>query len=343
MPRFRPDDLLSTCRTIIERLGATPEDALTVADHLVGANLVGHDSHGVLRLVQYAAHVREGKIDPRARVKLVRETATTAVIDGNASWGQVVAKEAFDRAITKARTHGIAAICVRNCYHIGRVGVYPEAAAEKGFIAQVHCNGYGVARVAPWGGTEPKLATNPIAIAIPTRGDPVVVDVTTSVVAEGKVRLAKAAGRPVPEGWVLDRNGVPTTQPGDLYDGGSLLPLGGREGHKGYGLGVIVDLLGGVLSGAGCGFLSKDFGNGLFIQVTDPAAFEERDTFLARVTQYLDYLRTSALRPGVERILLPGEPERIVSERRRREGLEIDDGSWKQVIGVGESVGLALS
>lgn len=343
MPTFQPEELLDLAVAISRKLGASDEDALTVGKHLVDANLAGHDSHGVIRLVQYRRHVDEGKIVPDATVETVRETGTTALLDGNKAWGQVVARRAVEVALAKAREQRVAAVSVRNCYHIGRVGVYPRMAAREGFIAQLHANGHGIARVAPWGGTEPRLATNPLAVAIPTRSSPVVVDITTSVVAEGKIRVARNASRSIPEGWVIDRKGRPTTDPADLYAGGSLLPLGGREGHKGYGLSVVVDVLGGVLSGAGCGFLTEEIGNGLFLQLTDPAAFVEREMFLDRVEEFLAYLRSSAPRDGIEEILVPGEPEERTTERRRREGIEVDDVTWSELRELARSLGLALS
>ncbi|MEC9353180.1 MAG: Ldh family oxidoreductase [Planctomycetota bacterium] len=324
--------LLELSTDLVEAMGSRREDAHIVAHHLVEAQLAGHDSHGIIRLPQYYAHACEGKVDPRAEIEVVRESPTTALLDGHYTWGQVTAMRAVELGISKARENGIAALSLRNCYHVGRVGVYPLAAAEQGFIAQVHCNGHGVCRVAPWGGTEPRLATNPVAIAIPTRGEPLLVDITTSVVAEGKVRISKNAGKEIPDGWVLDAGGKPTTNPADLYEGGSLLPLGGREGHKGYGLSIIVDLLGGALSGAGCGKMTEKVGNGLFIQLTDPACFCDPEEFLDQVERFSEYLRSSPLKEGVVEILLPGEPEQRTAARRRQEGIDIDDGTWSQVL-----------
>jgi LDH2 family malate/lactate/ureidoglycolate dehydrogenase len=330
VPRIAYEELLALAERLIGALGASAEDARTVAEHLAGANLAGHDSHGIIRIAQYRDHVRQGKIRPDRKPQIVRQTTTTALLDGNLAWGQVVARRAMETAIAKARANGVSAVCVRNCYHVGRAGVYPLQAAEEGFIAQIHCNGHGVVRVAPWGGTEPRLATNPMAIAIPTGGRPILVDITTSVVAEGKVRLARNAGKALPEGWVLDGAGRPATDPAELYRGGSLLPFGGREGHKGYGLSVVVDLLGGALSGAGCGLLTDKVGNGLFIQVTDPAAFGEREEFYGRAAEFLAYLKTSPPRAGGE-VLWPGEPEERTAERRRREGIDIDEGTWREL------------
>jgi len=342
MQRFRPAILHAIARDIIAALGTRADDAELVAEHLVGAHLAGHDSHGIIRLAQYRDHVRAGKVVPAATVETLRETSTTALLDGHWGWGQVIAKRAVDLAIEKAAAHSIAALSVRNCYHVGRVGVYPLMAAERGFIAQVWCNGHGVCRVAPWGATEPRLATNPIAIAIPGRGAPLLVDITTSVVAEGKVRVAKNAGKRIPEGWVLDARGEPTTDPADLYDGGSLLPLGGREGHKGYGLSIVVDLLGGALSGAGCGTLTDRVGNGLLVQVTDPRAFTSEDEFLDRVDEFTRYLKSSKPRAGVAEVLLPGEPEHRVAASRARDGIEIDATTWKQVTALAAELGVAV-
>jgi uncharacterized oxidoreductase len=326
---------------LVGGMGASGEAVTIVADHLVGAHLAGHDSHGLIRLKQYRDHVREGKLRPGAAPGVLRETPATALLDGNLAWGQVVAKTAVDLAVAKARKHGVSAVSVRKCYHVGRVGVYPLAAAREGFIAQLFCNGHGVARVAPWGGRDPRLATNPIAMAVPTRRDPILLDITTSVVAEGKVRLAKNKREPVPEGWLLDRAGKPTSDPEELYQGGSLLPLGGREGHKGYALSVLVDLLGGILSGSGCGTMTQEVGNGLFLQVTDPGAFDERESFLRRVDDFVGYLKSSARKEGVEEILLPGEPELRAEARRRRDGIEIDATTWAQVEAMARELGVS--
>lgn len=334
--------LLELSAALIEAMGSPGEDALIVGRHLVEAQLAGHDSHGLIRLPQYHAHVLEGKVKPGARVEIIRETPTTALLDGHYTWGQVTAMQAIELGISKAEENGIAALSLRNCYHVGRVGVYPLAAAERGFIAQVHCNGHGVCRVAPWGGTEPRLATNPIAIAIPTRAEPLLVDITTSVVAEGKVRVSRNAGRKIPEGWVLDSDGRPTTNPADLYEGGTLLPLGGREGHKGYGLSIVVDLLGGALSGAGCGTMTEKVGNGLFIQLTDPSCFCEREEFLDQIDRFTEYLKSSPLKEGVDDILLPGEPEQRTAARRRKQGIDIDDGTWGQLIELAGTLGVEM-
>jgi uncharacterized oxidoreductase len=338
--QIRHEDLLRFLAEAISALGSPRAHAEAVAAHLAGANLCGHDSHGLIRLKQYRDHVREGRIDPAAEPRVIRDLPATALLDGNRAWGQVAAGRAMETAVEKARRHGVAAVSVRGAYHIGRAGVYPLAAARRGLIAQLWTNGHGIARVAPWGGLDARLATNPIAIAVPTAGEPVLVDITTSVVAEGKVRLARDAGKPIPEGWVLDAAGAPSKDPAALYAGGTLLPLGGREGHKGYGLSLIVDLLGGILSGAGAGFMTREVGNGLFIQVTDPEAFGPRAEFLARVEEFLSYVRSSRPAPGVAAILLPGEPEARIEAERRRDGIPIPGPIWAEAAAVARELGV---
>ena len=338
--RIRHEDLLRFLTEAISALGSPPAHARAVAGHLAGANLCGHDSHGIIRLKQYRDHVREGKIDPSAEPRVIRDAPSTALIDGNRAWGQVAAGRAMEIALEKAERQGISAVSVRGAYHVGRVGVYPLDAARRGFIAKVWCNGHGVARVAPWGGLDARLSTNPIAIAVPTPAEPILVDITTSVVAEGKVRMARDAGKPIPEGWVLDAKGSPATDPAALYAGGTLLPLGGREGHKGYGLSLLVDLLGGVLSGAGAGLMTREVGNGLFIQVTDPEAFGPRAEFLARVEEFLRYVRSSRRVPGLAEILLPGEPEARVETERRRDGIPIPEPIWAEAAAVARELGV---
>lgn len=343
VPTFGADELLQLASRLLEGVGASAEEAHIVADHLVNAQLAGHDSHGLIRIPQYHLHAKEGKLKLNQVVEIERQTSTTAMINGNNTWGQVVATRATELAIEKAKAHSLGAVGVRNCYHIGRVGVYPLLAASQGFICKVWCNGHGVVRVAPWGGTEPRFGTNPIAIAIPTGGDPIVVDITTSVVAEGKVRVAKNKGVQVPDGWILDRDGNPTNNPGDLYNGGSLLPMGGSVGHKGYGLAMIVDILGGALTGDGCGAMpGVPVGNGLLIEVIDPAAFCTRQEFEHNVQAFIDYVRSSKTKQGVSEILLPGEPEMRTTRQRQQEGITIDDNTWQQLQAVADEVNVKL-
>lgn len=344
MPVFHAAQLENPIEGLLTAIGARPRDAKIVADHLLSCHLAGHDSHGLIRIPQYFAHAKEGRLCLDSAPTILQETPATAVMDGGWTWGQVTASDATHLAIQKATQVGVAAVTVRQCYHIGRVGVYALEAAKRGLVGKVWCNGHGVARVAPWGGCEPRLATNPIAIAIPTQEQPILVDITTSVVAEGKVRVAKNKGVSVPDGWLLDKDGNPTNNPADLYVGGSLLPFGGPVAHKGYGLSVVVDALGGVLSAAGCGMMpGVPIGNGLLIEILDPKAFGDPDDFYQRMQAYVDYLKSARPRVGVDEILLPGEPELRTEARRRVEGFEIDEETWRQINGVAAEVGFDLA
>ncbi len=218
------------------------------------------------------------------------------------------------------------------------------ALAERGFIAQAWCNCGGAARVAPWGGIEPRLATNPIALAFPTADEPILVDITTSVVAEGKVRIARNAGKELPPGWIQDKEGKPSTRPADLYEGGTILPLGGEAfGHKGSALAIYCDLVAGVLTGAGCGLMPGALmGNGLLLFAIDADRLGLREELNTRTNNYLDYLRSSARKEGINEILLPGEPERRTRKHRLQTGIPIDDGTWQQLAELSNQRGVEM-
>ena len=332
--RFTYDTLHAFAREVLAAAGAPPSHAAAVADHLIDANLVGHDSHGAHRLLQYTDAIDQGNIDPTATPHTVRDAATTAVLDATKVFGQVAGLAGTELAIAKARSHGTAVVGVRNANHIGRAGVYALKMATAGLVGQVFCSGRGAGIVAPWGGTTPMLSTNPIAVAVPTAGDPIVLDATTSVTAEGKVRVARFAGKSLPPGQILDREGNPSTRPEDLYDGGSMLPLGGAMGHKGYGLSVIVDLVGAMLAGGRAGKpqdRAAGFSNNFTLWAADPDALGGRNAMEELQQEYFALLRSATRKPGVEEILLPGEPELRTAATRRRDGLPLDDGTVSQL------------
>lgn len=343
MPRVSAGKLLDLASKVLEAVGTPPEPARLVAKQLVEANLTGHDSHGVVRLPQYCKDRKDGQIKPDAQPTIERENATTAVVDGQRGWGPVAAWFATDLAIRKAEQAGISAVCVRNTYHVGRVGVYPEAAAVKGYVGIAFCNVHGGGRVAPWGGKEGLLGTNPIAIAVPTENSPIVVDFASSAVAEGKVRLAMFEGRKVPLGWVLDEEGEFSDDPNEAYGPGTLAPLGGDQGHKGYGLAVALDLLGGVLSGAGCGLMTKWYGNGLLLQVIDPANFGDPAEFRRGIQDYCRYLKSASPRDGVEEVWLPGEVEKNHRAVRAEQGVEVATEVWQQLGQLNDELGITSS
>ena len=341
--RFTYDTLHAFACEVLAAAGASPSHTAAVAAHLADSNLAGHDSHGVHRLLQYTGAIEQGSIDPKAAPRTVRDGATTAVLDATAVFGQVAGLAGTELAISKARAHGTAVVGVRSANHIGRAGVYALRMATAGLVGQVFCSGRGAGIVAPWGGTTPLLSTNPVAVAVPTAGDPIVLDCTTSVTAEGKVRVARFAGKELPPGQILDREGRPSTRPDDLYDGGSMLPLGADMGHKGYGLSVIVDLVGATLAGGRAG-APRDrragFSNNFTLWAADPDALGGRAAMEELQQEYFALLKSSDCKPGVAEILLPGEPELRTAEVRRRDGLPLDEGTVSQLDELATRLGL---
>lgn len=337
MPRIPAETLHRLTTAAISTLGSPPEEASIIAASLVGANLAGHDSHGIIRLDQYATLVRQGEFSPGAPLTVVSETPAAVLLDGNWNFGQVVAHRAVEIGIRKAREAGAAVVSVRNSHHLGRLGEYVLVPARQGMLCFAAVNNHGRGNlVAPFGGTDGRLSTNPLAFASPGPDHPILVDMTTSIVAEGKVRLKKNAGERLPEGWILDRHGNPSTDPADLYTTprGAILPFGGPVGHKGYALGVMVDILAGALSGAGCSHSSTcRLGNAMFFLIVDIERFAGGEVFAQHVLTLRDHLLASPPAPGVERVMLPGEVEFRQEEQRRRDGIEIDEETWSQYRG----------
>ncbi|MBI2951624.1 Ldh family oxidoreductase [bacterium] len=344
MPIFSADTLREVAVRILRAVPIPDEEALIVADLLVDSNLAGHDSHGILRLPQYLGMVRDGAILPGAPLKVLQETPATAVLDGGWGFGQVVARGAMDLTVRKARTSAVGAVAVRHCNHIGRLGAYAALPCEAGMVGLLFVNGHaGDQGVAPYGGIARRLGTNPFAVAVPSaQGPPVVLDITTSIVAGGKIRLARARGEPVPEGCLIDAEGRPTTDPNVYYDPprGALLPFGG---HKGYGLSVMIDLLVGTLSGAGASAPDAPrSGNALLTVAVDIERFVPLDAFREEVRQFIAYLKTSPKAPGVAEILAPGERAFRERERRLREGIEVEDRTWGQILDAARRLGVEL-
>jgi uncharacterized oxidoreductase len=287
------------------------EEAEIVADHLISANLAGVDSHGVIRIAQYVQEIREGAIIPGATVKIAKETATTAVVDGGWNFGQVAAQRAMECGIAKAREHHVSCVLTQRCGHAGRVGTFTQSAAERGFVALAVANSPRHGHfVPPWGGREGRLSTNPISFAIPTElGYPIVADFSAAASAEGKIRLHRDEGRKLTEGWIVDAEGRPSTDPNDFYGPphGGILPFGGDLGYRGYALSLLVEILGSTLAGQD---ITVDRpGNDLAFIVIDVSAFIPLDHFRQLITRLSDYLKSSPPAAGFQEVLLPGEPE----------------------------------
>lgn len=308
---------------------------MTVAKHLVTANLCGHDSHGVMRVPQYCQFLRDGKYKANAPFTVLNETPAVLAADAHWGLGQVQANKLLDRLIPKAESLGVASGSLRNCGHSGRLGDYAERAAVEGLALFATVNTHGAGRrVAPPGGIEGRISTNPICLGVPTDGDAIVLDFGTSVAAEGKVRVHFQKNEPVPEGWLVDHAGQPTTDPATLYNEprGTILPFGGSQSYKGFGLGLLLDMLAGGLSGGACSNANAPMagiGNALVFTLFDPAAFGGREHFLQATTGLASFVRSCPTAKGVEKITLPGDPERVCRAKRTVEGIPISDGTWK--------------
>lgn len=345
MPRLPAARLKSWVQSLFVAAGAPPVPAEAVADHLVEADLVGHDSHGVLRVPQYLQAIDEGWVVPAAEPRLVVDHATSAVLDGQRGFGQVAASAAMRLAAEKARAAGIAAVAARNCYHSGRLGSYTAWAARRGLIGIALVNaGGGGQSVVPFGGLSRRLATNPLSIAAPSRGSfPLVLDFATSVAPEGKIRAHYLQGRSVPEGWIVDADGQPTTEPARFYraPGGALLPLGGSAGYKGFGLALMIDILAGALSGAGC--CREEVvapGDGILMIAIEISRFTSRAAFDEQVSSLVEYVGSCPAAPGFERVLVPGEREHACQLSREVEGIPLDDATWEALSSAAARLGV---
>ncbi|MYB77519.1 MAG: Ldh family oxidoreductase [Chloroflexi bacterium] len=331
MPTVTHDALRRIGYAFFEALGCRPDDARVIQDHLVQSNLYGHDSHGIVRMEQYWRAVRvEGVVDPQAAPEIVREHPCTAVVDAHHGFGQVGAVFATQLLIEKAQRNGIASVSLRNTSHIGRVGEYPHMVAQAGMIGLIFVNAGRLGfQVAPFGGIDGRLGTNPLAFAAPRRNDPpFFVDMTTSTVADGKIKIAANEGKPLPEGWIVDADGNPSTDPSDYWDEphGAVLPLGGPLGHKGTALSMMNEICGGGLSGQGmsAGDMRVD-SNGVHITAYDIGQFVEPEFFYDEIDTLISHVKTSRPAAGVDEVLVASEPEYRAQREREQNGIPIDE------------------
>ena len=339
------DHLTEFAVSIFERLGARPEKARETADHLVLSNLKGHDSHGVGMIPNYVGSAQRGGLQVNADAKIIKDKGAVLLVDGSYGFGQVVGRQATDLAIERAKSLGIACVGSRNNHHLGRIGTYAEHCVRAGLISIHFVNVVGHPPfVSLWGGRDKRVQTNPFCCGIPTDGDPVILDMATSAIALGKVRVAGLKGVEVPPGCLFDAEGRPTQDPGVIAEGGSLGPFGG---HKGSGLAYICELLGGALAGEWTMQDEKRQGqitvNNMLMFVLDPDLFEGGAGFRAEVEGMQQYARSSRPAEGVDHILLPGDPERETMAARYREGIPIDEGSWEALCASALKAGMTQS
>lgn len=322
---FSHEDLFDWTKNLLVCVGVPADRAQVIADNLVAAELKGVPSHGLSRLGIYLKRLDQGLLDARAKLITLSERPSALSLDAQNAFGHAAAFEAMETAIEKARVSGACAVTVRNSTHFGRAGYFAEHAARQGLIAIVTTN--SAARMAPWGGKQSVFGTNPLAVGIPANPQPIVLDMSTSVAALGKIMLAEKAGSDIPNNWALDAEGRPTASPSEALQG-SLVPI---AGPKGSGLAFVLDVLSGVLSGAGfgreVGSLYRDFtrpeGCGHFLLVFDVAAFMPLDSFKRSVSSYANLVRETAPIDSQAPVLVPGDFEQMVEARTRVTGVTL--------------------
>lgn len=329
---------------LFSQAGLPGDQAQIVADHLVDANLMGHDSHGIIRIPGYVRQLQNGTIRPVTQYKIVRETPVSAVIDAERAVGIVVAAQAMQMAVDRAKVHTLGAVAVHQASHIGRLGAYPPMAAEQDCIGILLLNGGG-RFAAPFGGTGRRLPPNPISVSVPTENGPVMMlDITTSMAAGGKVEVYRARNQQVPEGWLVDEAGNEVRDPQLFQDGlAAMLPLGGTLGHKGYGLGMMIDAIAGGLSWAGCSTNQPTRGgSGFLAMAIKIESFIDLDEYKRETQKLVDWVKSSPKMPGVTDIYYPGEIEERNRSQREADGLFVEESTWNAIAATAEELGVGV-
>jgi hydroxycarboxylate dehydrogenase B len=332
-------------RDIFVACGAPSDEAAIVADELVEASLMGLDSHGVIRIVQYAEDVFRGKIKPGAPVTIVKETPTTAIVDCGFNFGPVSGVRMSEIVCRKARAANVACVVSQNGHHVSRLGAYVQRIAREGMF------GFGVANssrhghwVAPWGGSQGRLATNPLAYAVPTSGLPLVFDMSTSMVSEGKIRALMAAGEPLPPGCIRDGFGDPSTDPKAFYGPprGTIQPFGSELGYKGFGLGLLVEILGALLAGQASS-LDLPYINGLCLVAINPEAFCGMQQFKTMIDGLCEYVTSCPAAPGYSEVVMPGTLDFRKRQERLKNGVPVAGKIWTDILGLAQRLGVAVN
>jgi hydroxycarboxylate dehydrogenase B len=344
------DALTDFCAEIFAGVGCRAEEAQRVSASLVDANLTGHDSHGVIRAPRYVDRVRAGDLIPNQTIERLVDTPVIGVLDGRFGFGQTIAPIAVDIGVAKAKAVGLSAISLRNSGHVGRVGEWAERAAAAGLISIHFVNAAGSILVAPFGGLDRRLSTAPFCAGIPREGAaPIILDFATSLVAEGKVHVASRGGKPLPPDALIGPDGSLSGDPELLY--GPLTPDGPREyargagamrafgEHKGSGLALICELLGGSLTGNGATGPDRKFANGMFSLYVDPKRVDPSHVFDADMTRYIDWLQGAKAIPG-QTVMTPGEPERAARAKRALSGVPLPAEAWASIVAAARSVGV---
>ena len=347
--RVSSEDLERYSEEILLKAGFDAEESAFMAKELVTANLVGYDSHGVIRIPQYLDQMKMGKIVPGAKIEIVKETPTTAIVDGHLKFGQMVGFAMADLVMKKAKAYGVGCAVSLNAAHAGRVGSYTEYIANNGYLAFCTVGLCYDKPLAPWGAKESRMGTNPISWAVPRKGSfPVFMDGSMTVVAEGKVRTYVQKGEKLPEGWIRDGYGHDTTDPMALYRDppGTIYPVGGRNsgGVKGSALAVMANMFALALANDDYWSHSEQLTeNGIFLLAIDPDAFCGRERYEAQVLNHSEYIKSAAPEDGVEKVMMPGEYEHENYKRNMEAGIELPCDTWNGLIAIAKSLGCEWS
>ncbi|HET6838518.1 MAG TPA: malate/lactate/ureidoglycolate dehydrogenase [Bradyrhizobium sp.] len=344
--------LIDFVADVFTHADSSPEEARRIATYLTTANLTGHDSHGVIRVPVYIRWKKMGSVVPNQNAELVVDTPSLAVVDGKFGYGQTVAPQAVKIGIDKCKASGLAAVALRNAGHIGRVGDWAEMAATEGLVSVHFVNAAGSVLVAPYGGVERRLSTAPYCVGVPREGQrPIVLDFATSIVAEGKVLVASRGGKKLPQGALIDLDGTLSEDPTVLY--GPHTAEGPRDHsqgkgairafgeHKGSGLALICELLGGALTGTGATGPNRRFANGMFAIYIDPKVVDPENLFDGEISRYVSYFKNTKPAAGADEVLIPGDPEAKKRTERTQNGVPLPDDTWAAIVNTAREVGVS--
>ena len=331
-------------RLVVQGFGSSPTEVEAVVGNLVQANLMGHDSHGIGMLPRYASAYLEGSLKPNAGITTVLDGGALLRLDGNTGFGQVIGAQAMELGIARARQHGSCIVALGNSHHLGRIGAWAEQAAAAGLVSLHFVNVISRGLVAPYGGADARFGTNPFCAGVPLPGrPPVILDFATSVVAQGKTRVAHNKGQGVAPGYLIDDQGRPTTDPRYTVvpPFGALLTFGE---HKGYGLALMCELLGGALAG-GLTQHSSDTSkmrviNGMFSVLLDPHKLGAHDRFAAEAQAFIEWVQASPAREGFGPVQVSGDAERARLAQRAAHGVPVDVTTWQEILAAAARLGV---
>ena len=332
---FKQKNLVAAIEAIVLAGGSDAREAHLVADNLVTANLLGHDSHGIGMIPRYVDALLEGGLAANQHPRATLDAGALLALDGCKGYGQTIGHESMQMGIERAQRHGSCIMVLANSHHLGRIGHWAEMAVAQGLVSIHFVNVISHARVAPYAGRDARFGTNPVCIGIPLPGEqPFLLDMATAAVAQGKMRVAHNKREKVPAGLLIDDQGRPTDDPryAVVPPLGALLAFGG---HKGYGLAVACELLGGALTGGGTWHYDESKKqrvlNGMLSILIDPKRLGTADAFQSESRQFLDWLRKGRAAPGADRVRVAGEPEREMRAKRERDGIPVDDNTWTEI------------